>query len=222
MQAFPLAYHLLHPNQRTWGSRELVEAYRLWREVWQQTLHELDGVTHISSDQFTRQHEIGALFCGERCIGLTAYRFVDLSRPCNREDSYFDVWPETALKALVRDGPQICIGSQLTVAPDWRRHPEVPVKELLLALAVQRFLESRTDTMAGVMRNDRGMGTLAYRLGAQSLVKRATLHGVPVDLVAFYRRSLEPPLSYDPRLRALLCSLWAGARQEMRNEERVG
>ncbi len=29
MQAFSLAYHLLHPNRRTWGSPELVDAYRL-------------------------------------------------------------------------------------------------------------------------------------------------------------------------------------------------
>ncbi|MGA9520145.1 MAG: hypothetical protein WBV82_01695 [Myxococcaceae bacterium] len=216
-----LTYHLLHPNQRAWDSELIDEAYRCWRRVWSDTLEELDGVTRISSDQFTRQHEIGALFLDKQCIGLSTFRFVDLRVPCMRDDSYFEVWPETALKALVRDGPHICIGSQLTVAPEWRRGASgLPVKDLLLGLAVQRFLESRTNTMTGLMRNNRNMNELAYRLGAEPLMRGSTLHGVEVDLVAF-RRHRQMLWADDPKLQRLQSGLWERARKEMHNEENV-
>ena len=184
-------YHLLRPRTTASEACDLVvEAYQCWKQVWQDTYRELDGIETLHSDEFLRQDEIGALFHGPTCVGLTAYRFVDLSLGIHRDDSYFRLWPDTAVKALMRDGARICIANQLTVRPEWRGLQQgVSIKHLLLGLMVRRFLDSSSNTMASVTRNDRNMNGLVYRHGAQSLVHRITLHGIDSDLVAFYRRS---------------------------------
>src|SRR5580704_8535273 len=56
-----LSYHLLRPQQSGPADLPLLGlAYRCWSEIWTQTLAELDGITRLPSDDFTRQDEIGA------------------------------------------------------------------------------------------------------------------------------------------------------------------
>jgi len=185
-----LSYHLLRPKSAGPADIPLLsEAYRCWSEVWKQTLDELDDVNHVPSDDFSRQDQIGALFHEWECIGMTSYRWVDLSNPIFKDDSYFSVWPRECVNAVCAAGTRVCIGSNLTVAAPWRHANGASVKELLLALAVDRFLQSDADAMAGTMRNDRGMNALGYRLGFHPLAHDVIHHGVTVDLVAFYRHS---------------------------------
>src|SRR5262245_7306877 len=88
------SYQLLSPLTASGAQRELLEqAYTCWSSVWRQTLRELDGAGHVYSDDFTRQHELGCLFYSGQCVGLTGYRWVDLSLAESRDDSYFKVWP---------------------------------------------------------------------------------------------------------------------------------
>lgn len=185
-----LTYHLLRPKDPGPADVPLLsEAYRCWSEVWQQTLDELDELKHVPSDDFSRQDQIGALFHDWECIGMTSFRWVDLSSAIGQDDSYFAVWPRDSVDAMCAAGARVCIGSNLTVAAPWRHASGPSVKELLLTLAVDRFLQSDADAMAGTMRNDRGMNTLGYRLGFQPLAHDVIHHGVTVDLVAYYRRS---------------------------------
>jgi len=168
----------------------LGEAYRCWSSVWTEVVRELDGAGQVPSDDFTRQDEVGAIFHGSECIALSCFRWIDLSNPMYRDDSYFNIWPEAARDAACRDGFGVCIGSHVTVSPAWRK---TPVRNLLTALTIDRFFLSDSDAILGTMRDDRGMAKLVASLGANTL-GHATLHGVPVTLIAVYRTSVRPPL----------------------------
>jgi hypothetical protein len=219
-----LSYRLLRPASASGIERwRLAEAYRCWNAVWSETLRELDDASHVFSDDFSRQHELGALFFDERCIGLTGFRWVDLDLEHHRNDSYFKAWPEHALRDLAAAGSNICVGSNLTVLPEWRgQGPGFSVKAVLMRLAVKRFLASGANSMAGTMRNDRGMNGLVYQLGAQPLATDVIHHGVKVDLVVF-PRTIESVVPLDGEVEVLTRRLWASSRGPNRkNQQRTG
>jgi hypothetical protein len=190
-----LSYHRLKPDGAGPADIPLLgAAYECWSAVWKEHLYERDKLEYLPSDEFTRQDEIGVLFHEWECVGMTFYRWVDLTNPVFADDSYFRVWPAAALKAACARGPRLCIGSNLTVAPRWRRAIGCSVKQLLLALAIERFRRSGADAMVGKMRNDRGMNKVGLQLGFERLEEGVFLHGGPCDLVAFYRQSSQRPM----------------------------
>jgi len=205
----------------------LDDAFSCWRAVWGQTLLELDGAARVFSDDFARQHELGSLFYAGRCVGLSGYRWVDLTRTANREDSYFKVWPESLLGHIAARSALVCVGSNLTVLPHWRgANAGYSVKEILMTLAVKRFLASNADVMVGTMRNDRGMNGLVYRLGARPVLQSIAHHGVQVDLVTFDRFALGP-IEPQPTVDVLTQRLWreawdgCGERNEPSEQKRT-
>ena len=185
-----LSYRLLRP--RFVGPADVAvvgEAYRCWAEVWRETFAELDGVSDVRSDDFSRQDEVGALFHGYECIALSFFRWVDLSSPIVRDDSYFSVWSRDVCDAACAGGSRVCVSSNFTISAPWRRAEGCSLKDVLGALVVERFLISDADTLVGTMRADRGMTRLTDRLGFRRLKGGVTHHGVEVDLVAFFRDS---------------------------------
>jgi hypothetical protein len=183
-----LTYHLLRPREAGPADLPLLGlAYECWGSVWREHFLERDNTDYLPSDDFTRQDEIGALFHGWECVGMTFYRWVDLTNPIYADDSYFRVWPRSALETACASGKRLCIGSNLTVSPRWRNAKNVSAKRVLLALAVERFLRADADTMVGKMRNDRNMNELGFELGFERIERDVLLHGGPCDLVAFYR-----------------------------------
>lgn len=203
------AYHLITPRAHSDAERRrLLEVYGCWRKVWEQALKELDNADAIFSDDFTRQDELGSLFYADQCVGLTAYRWVDLSLTLNQDDSYFKVWPKAVKDQAIADGSRICVGSNLTVLPTWRGVVDgYSVKEILMTLAVKRFMASDADAMVGTMRNNRGMNGLVYRLGARPALQNVSHHGVQVDLITFSRRSLGA-IRPDPLVDVVVNKLW--------------
>ena len=191
-----LSFHVLSPSQPGPADAPFLgAAYECWTDVWHDLFAELRGLTDVPSDEFSRQHEIGALFHDWECIGLMGYRWVSLSSPIDRDDSYFKVWPSEARARAAEHGDRLFIAGNLTIAEPWRRADGQSVKELLLALAVERFLVSDCDTIVGTTRNNRGMNELGYRLGFTQLAPSVPYHGIEVDLVAFYRDTCtRPPL----------------------------
>lgn len=190
-----LQYHLLRPQV---ARQPLLEAaYELWHEVWQSTFLEADGTAELYSDEFTRQHEIGVLTAGTRCVAVTALRWLDLSTARSRQDSYFKPWPRAALQAL-GDGI-IGVSSNAVVHPDWRgtllappdgtQGQPVRVVHAAVGLTIQRFFESPAQCSVAVTRNDRRMDRVCQALGATSIGK-ITHHGVDADLMHFPRRAL--------------------------------
>jgi hypothetical protein len=185
-----LSYHLLRPRQAGPADVPLLgEAYQCWAEVWKQTLLELDNATHVPSDDFTRQDEVGAIFHGYECVALSFFRWIDLGNPMHQDDSYFAAWPREARRAACRDGTRICVGSNITIAPAWRSSTGCSLKNVLAGLIIERFVRGQGDAMVGTMRKDRGMDTLMDRVGAERLGHTVRLHGVDVDLFTFFRRS---------------------------------
>jgi len=186
------SYHLFDPRAVEEDERlRLMAAYQCWYRVWSQTFRELDNSETLFSDDFSRQDEIGALFLDEACLGLSGFRWVDLSLPITRHDSYFRAWPAHVLAQVAATTPRVCVGSNLAVAPEWRgvRSP-ARVSEVLLTNAVRRFHNSDAQLMLGTMRNDKGMHVLSYRLGARPLARGLTFHNVNVDLIAFTRTGM--------------------------------
>jgi hypothetical protein len=207
-----LSYHILRPKAAGPADLPLLgEAYSQWRAVWTKTLLELDGMRSVPSDDFSRQDEIGALFQDWECIGLTAYRWVDLSNPMHQDDSYFAVWPPEVRAAASAKGSRVCVGSNLTVGASWRNATGCSIKRVLLALAIERFQATEGDTLLGTMRNDRGMNEVAYQLGFQPLARGLIHHGVEVDLVAFHRATgSRAPL--EPSSESVVAALRSSAR----------
>ena len=209
-----LSYHLIRPRQIGLADVGVVgEAYRCWSEVWSETLRELDGLTDVPSDEFTRQDEVGAIFHGYECIALSCFRWIDLSIPMYHDDTYFRVWPKDAIAAASQDGSRVCIGSHVTVSQAWRRVRGCSLRHVVTALTIDRAMASGSDAILGTMRDDRGMASLVHGLGATTL-GHARLHNVPVTLIAVYRSRARPPL--DPQneniVRTLGASIQRGER----------
>jgi hypothetical protein len=183
-----VSFHRLSPRRAGPVDLPLLGlAYQCWSEVWKQTFTELEGRSTLPSDDFTRQDEIGALFHGYECIALFFSRQVDLSSPLARDDSYFSVWPKEARRAACARGSRVWVSSNITIQPRWRKPANVSLSGLVCGLIIERFLISDADVLVGTMRNDRKMNNVTYGLGAQPIAHDVIHHGVPVDLVAFYR-----------------------------------
>ncbi len=193
-------------------TKEYAAAYDLWLRTWQSTFGQLDGLTRLHSDDFTRQETIGAIFENERCLALIFMRESDLSSKAARQDSYFAPWTPEAMDQLVKDGCKILIGSYITVDADFRgdRPGRPRLKSLLLELAVQHLLISSCAAMTGITRRDKGIQKVAYRLGADLLKENVTYHGVPTDLVAWYKQKLIPRFHLSPEAQLLWRNREAG------------
>jgi len=164
------------------------EAYRCWHEVWSTTLAELDGISTLFSDDFTRQHRVGCIFLHDRCIGVVFLRLVDFALPSSRADSYFKVWSKAALEQLGREGLKVAVGSNITVDPAFRGTLEggIRLKNLLLGLCLKDSFDIGADVMTGTLRCNRGMRAVGQEFESEPLAMTFH-HGVEVDLVAFYR-----------------------------------
>jgi hypothetical protein len=213
------SYHVLRPRAVDAGERERIgRAHACWLDTWSAMLRDLDGVELRFDDDFARQDEVGALFCGDECVGVSGYRFVDLSLPWHRRDSYFAAWPQPLLEQIAAVSPRVCIGSNLAVAPSWRGAIRpMRVSEMLLGLAVRRWQESDAQIMVGTMRNDRRMNDISYRMGALPLRTNVLHHHVAVDLVVFTRNIAEevalPPIRWVHP---------SSTTEERTHEERIG
>jgi hypothetical protein len=188
LSAQQLQYRVLSP--RGSPSAELESAYALWHDIWLDTLHELEGVTRISSDEFTRQDQICVLFSAGRAVSLVCLRCVDLASTMGRADSYFELWPPHVLPQL--GSQQLGILSHFGIAPEWRgglvedRGGSLSLKALTVALALLSFRKSRADTAVGVARKDRGMDRVSGELGCDTL-GQAVLHGITSDIIKWSR-----------------------------------
>jgi hypothetical protein len=173
-------------------SKAYCEAFRCWSKVWEQTLLELDGSAALFSDDFERQTEVQALMHGDRCVALLLLHEVDFRFPTAKRDSWFKIWPESAIKKLTEDGPRILVGSGVTVDAEFRGDlgQGLRLKDLLLKLMVKTLLERDVDALCGTTRNNRGVNVATYKSGATQIASGHKLHGVEVDLVAYYRKRI--------------------------------
>ncbi len=165
------------------------KAFDLWKNVWEATFRELDGLNYLPSDDFTRQHEILCIFHGDDCIALICHRYMESDNPAVLSDSYFRPWPVEA-KEKFRVGKNLVIASYITVHPDYRgRSNGISVKEILVHSALIHLLRQGVDAITGILRADKAMDRVMYEMGAVPLVRGITYHNVPVDLVGFFPKT---------------------------------
>jgi hypothetical protein len=192
-----LEYHLFKPRRT--HDPLLERAYEVWREGWKATLLELEGAAEIHSDEFARQDEVGVVSLEGRCLAVTGVRWLDLSLPRSREDSYFKNWPSTAIEQVA--DRLVCIASNTIVSTAWRgtllEPPEGRAGEperlssTTIALSVRRFVASPAHSLLALTRNDRQIDRLAVVMGATRLAQIA-VHGIETDVVCIERSNATP------------------------------
>ncbi len=187
-----------------------VEAYKLWRAVWKETLLQLDGNDEIYSDSFTRQWRVGCLFFNNECVALSFFQKTDFSLAVATDDSYFQAWARPDLDFLCQKGSDVLIGSNITVKTDYRgiAFDGVLLKDIILNFCIRMLLESSCTVMTGTMRSNKGMDKLALRLGATLIRDRVIFHGVEVALVGFFPEICRQALYSNENFPFLMNRLW--------------
>jgi hypothetical protein len=116
----------------------------------------------------------------------------DLALPFVRANSYFRNWSDRARAALARNGTLVMVNSYFTVHPNARRAaPGFSVKDVIMGLCNERFLELPAAAMTGAVRKSRNVHGLVRRWGAVTIEEDVPSgHGDLVDLIAFYKPEL--------------------------------
>jgi len=168
-------------------------AFDLWMDVWSREILKLDGVSLTSSDHFSRQDLIGALFQGDTCLGLTCFSILDLSLPASRMDSWFQPWPDALVLDLSRKANRYLCMSWFTVAPEWRREKRgatLAVSRIVAELSSLLTLAEGIPAL-GTPRCDRSINRLAEAVGGELLLQGVKHHGVEIALVVFEPTNIE-------------------------------
>lgn len=168
-------------------------SYNTWKTVWSETFHDLEGTSSLYSDEFTKQTIIASFFYNLNCMGMIFFNKVDFQSQTASDDSYFRAWSPHAKKALIKNGHNILIGSNITSHPHYRGKlfENGSIKNLTLDIGVLVLQEIGFDAMTGTMRCDKGMDEAAFKCGATSLNENIIFHNVPVSLVAFYKKDIK-------------------------------
>lgn len=171
------------------------KSFKCWHDVWgDYYTSEHPNGHRLNSDEFTRQDDILAIFYKGECFGITFFKHVnwnDISAPL---DSYFELWPEESMNALVSRGKNIIICSQFTIAQNYRgKNTDIQWKYVLFGFIMKRFLMTSADGMTGTMRVKRGMGRMSYEAGAVPILQNLVYkdhEDESVDLVGFYHKEV--------------------------------
>lgn len=168
-------------------------AYTLWRDIWFQTLRDLDGVDRLFSDGFTRNDFVTVISYLGTPVALCCFKKMSLRLPATLQDSWFAPWPPEFLAQLARDSETAIIPSWLTIHRDYRRSAGFGFLNLGLILAELISvvtLYAGAAVAFGTPRKDRSVHGLVQQAGAVTAFENVLHHGVPVDLVCFFRDNL--------------------------------
>ncbi len=175
-------------------------AYHFWREmICEGLLSEglVEQAKTLSSDEFVNQDDFVCLFLQTKPIGLFMFSWMNLAYPANKDRRYITVnYPATVIETLLRLGHEkLMTMGHLTIHPEWRKSRMGPgVGEILVGLAVKRFLTSRASALLSFSRNNRKTQDLAYHWGAQPLLKNYQAYGIDSDILAIYRDTVMPTI----------------------------
>jgi len=191
-----LEYHLFQPRRAY--DPLLDRAYEVWREGWRATFLELDGRPDLHSDDFERQDEIAVVAMAGECLAVTGLRWLDLSLPRAREDSYFKNWPDAARARVA--SRFVCVGSNTVIHPSWRGATIEPrdaageparLAFATIALTTRRFMASPAENLIALTRNDRAIDRIATALGASRLAQ-IEMYGIDTDVICLDRANATP------------------------------
>ncbi|MBC7464449.1 MAG: hypothetical protein H7256_00525 [Bdellovibrio sp.] len=172
-----LTFNTSHPGVYR---KECENSYGLWKAQWLETFSSLDKTRTLNSDEFL-DRELSGLFEGEKPIGFTLVKFIDLSFASTLDILYFKNYPEelTEQNKFLQD--RIMIMSFMTLRPDWRKsQTNFSISELLLGFMILRLNISNSNRALACIRNDRSINKVFYRHSGRFLLK-GTAYNVEVD-----------------------------------------
>ncbi len=167
---------------------EFNQVYDLWFKVWVETRQEVDPGLHTPSDSFSRQDEIVVIYHQNIPIGMQCHRYVDTHQNWVTKDSYFmpKLWPEEAKEKFLSLGRFQILGSHIFIDPKFRKSASgLATKDILCTVALTHVYGTSADALVGMMRKDRGLSGLFYRMGAICLHPDVFWYQIPVDITAF-------------------------------------
>lgn len=169
-------------------SADFEAVYRLWKALWTESYIEMGKEPLITSDTFTRQHDILALFYKANPIASVCHRYTDLNSDSMYDDSYFkNSWSHLEVNHLKTLTGTAVLGSQISLDKNFRKSTTgIDIKRLISFLSLKYAQSLNVDVILGMMRLDRGMEKVFYEAGAKVLARARQYYSTTVDLVAFY------------------------------------
>lgn len=163
--------------------------YQCWHDVWSETFKEVDNNPNLKSDAFTRQDVVAAIMHKGECKAVSLHRYTHEHDITTARDSYFANWNPEHIQKLCAPGPNILVSSYFTIHASGRGQTlGIVMKDYLLALTTEVYLNSNCDTMTGAARKNRKVHDVTYAWGAAPVgVDVPSGHNDLVDLVAFHR-----------------------------------
>lgn len=167
------------------------KSYSLWKRVWAETFHELEGKSTIYSDDFFRQDEAFVVFHHDECVGITMHSFLDLKNPVHRDLRYFKAYPPGSVEDIEQlDVRHVLISNQTAVDPRFRKSlTQISFGEVLIGLSVKRLIELGLDAFIAYTNNSKKVQEICYRFGARPIVKGHSQHNVEVDIVCLKKEN---------------------------------
>ena len=144
-------------------------------------------------------------------MALCSFRWTNAQELSFLGDSYFSTWYPLAVRELQSRGDRIIICGNFCLSHESRRNSHgYSVKDLLMGLIVETFMNSPSDCLAGAVRINRKMNDVTLRWGAQLIVPDVSsgYGDANVDLIGFFRDTVErsdPP----EELQMLAKKLWS-------------
>lgn len=183
--------------------------YEFWHAHWLRTFGEVNGITRLHSDEFCRQSEVSALFLERDPVAVFLYDWFDLRNAAHLEHSYFSRFPDIVLETLRQmEIAEVMIINYLAVAENWRRtQNHVSLADVMMGLAVKRFVNSRFRYIVAYARNSRRTNDLMYNFGAVPVHQNLVAHREPSDFVLFDRHRLN--FRVEPAVTDLIERLWS-------------
>jgi hypothetical protein len=180
-------------------SEELESVYRLWKKLWTESYIEMGKEKLLTSDTFTRQHEILAIYYQGQPIASVCHRYANLSLESTYEDSYFkNSWSAKEIDYLKSLKGSVLLGSQISVDKNFRNAATgMDLKRLISFVSLKHAQNRGVNVILGMMRVNRGMEKVFIEAGGNILAQNRDYFDVKVDLIAFFPK-IEPVLIPDP------------------------
>jgi hypothetical protein len=163
--------------------------FDFWYRVWQQTFTEINLSFSQFSDEFCRHEYAIALFHKEEVIACVLVDQFDLQNKVHLKHHYFANYPEEVIQNLSNRalGKPIMTVGYLTLDKKYRKFDGLT--DVVLGLAVKKFLESENHILISYTRNTRRTNDLTFRLGAKIILADVMVRGEPSDFVYFDKSS---------------------------------
>lgn len=212
-QVMELELHVLRPPVSPADRDRCESAYLFWHEIWQAANGEMAKPVDLPADGFTRQSEIIVLFKGARPVALICHRHTDFSAESTLQDTLFlhpGMWRDEDKQFVRNLGGAGLIGSQITVAPDFRRTEGVlSMKYLIVLLSLARAQAIGAETIISAIRGEKGLDKVFGGAGSLLIAPAREYGNTFVDLIAFQPQKY--PIEIHQDYRDSVSKLWARA-----------